>query len=294
MASPSTDHDHTPAPSDHDDHGGLHRDLLPRMNRRRALSVLGGLSVGGLLAACGGNGDGSSTTSSTSTTTGGNSSTTTAGTVPPTSGDTSAGPEIPDETQGPYPADGSNGPNVLTDGAVVRSDLTSSFGDLSGTAVGVPLALQLTVVDASSGSARGGAAVYAWHCTADGRYSIYEIEDQNYLRGIAETDDAGRLTFTTIFPGCYAGRWPHVHFEVYDSLATADSGINATKTSQLALPESDCQTVYTDDRYQASVDNLARLSLDSDNVFADGWTEQLATVSGSAEEGYTASLLVRI
>lgn len=38
------------------------------------------------------------------------------------------GAEIPDETAGPYPGDGSNGPNVLAESGIVRSDITSSFG----------------------------------------------------------------------------------------------------------------------------------------------------------------------
>ena len=37
--------------------------------------------------------------------------------------------EIPEETAGPYPGDGSNGPDVLAESGVVRSDITSSFGD---------------------------------------------------------------------------------------------------------------------------------------------------------------------
>jgi len=36
--------------------------------------------------------------------------------------------KIPEETAGPYPGDGSNGPNALTATGVVRSDIRSSFG----------------------------------------------------------------------------------------------------------------------------------------------------------------------
>jgi len=36
--------------------------------------------------------------------------------------------EIPDETNGPYPADGTNGPDILEDSGVIRKDITSSFG----------------------------------------------------------------------------------------------------------------------------------------------------------------------
>jgi protocatechuate 3,4-dioxygenase beta subunit len=136
--------------------------------------------------------------------------------------------------------------------------------------------------------------VYLWHCTADGQYSMYEVSDQNYLRGVQVVDDAGKVTFTTIFPGCYAGRWPHCHFEVYDNLDVATAGNQATKVSQLALPQSDCETVYADSRYGNSSRNLAQLSLSTDNVFSDGWGDQLATVAGAAASGVTASLLVRV
>ena len=283
-------HDRAGADDGHDDFGGLHRDLPRLLGRRRALQILGGVSLAGFVAGCGSDSPGSTGGDTTSSSSGASSRPTTAASTAAAS----AGEEIPDETQGPFPADGSNGPNALTEDGIVRSDLTTSFGDASGTAEGVPMTLQLTVVDASTGNALPGAAVYLWHCTADGRYSIYEIEDQNYLRGVQETDDAGKLAFTTIFPGCYAGRWPHFHFEVYDGLDRATAGSEAVKTSQIALPESDCDAAYTDSRYGQSTGNLAQLSLTSDMVFSDAWSDQLATVVGTIREGYTASLLVRI
>jgi protocatechuate 3,4-dioxygenase beta subunit len=284
----------TPGPHDHDDIGGRHRDRTALLGRRRALQVLGGASVAGLLAACSDDGTGTapattvtdattSTTTARSTTTGAPAATT-----------ATSGAEIPDETRGPFPADGSNGPNLLTDGAAVRSDITASFGDYQGTAEGVPTTVQLTVVDAATGAPLPGAALYIWQCSADGRYSIYEIEDQNYLRGVQVADTAGRLAFTTVFPGCYPGRWPHWHFEVYDSIDEADTGANAMKTSQIALPQADCETVYADSRYGDSARSLSRLSLQSDGIFRDGWTDQLATVSGSVGDGYTVALLVRV
>lgn len=269
---------------EHDDHGGLHRDVPALIDRRDMLRMMGGMSLAGLLAACG---FGASSSSSTTAAAGSSSGSGTAIAGSP-------GEEIPDETAGPFPADGSNGPNILDDEGIVRSELTSSFGGSSGVAEGVPIAFNLSVVDASTGNAMPGAVVYLWHCTADGRYSIYEIEDENFLRGVQVADDAGRISFTSVFPGCYAGRWPHAHFEVYGSLEEATAGSAATKTSQLALPQSDCEAVYADSRYGNSAGNLSRLSLSTDNVFADGWTDQLATMSGSPQDGYVASLLVRV
>ena len=275
-------HDHD---GEHDDHGGFARDVSLLLGRRRALLVLGGAGLAGILAACGSD-DGGATSSTTSTTAGGDGSTTTTG---------GSGAEIPDETAGPFPADGTNGPDVLNIDGIVRSDITSSIGDLSGTAEGVSMTIELTVVEASTGAALPGAAVYLWHCTADGRYSIYEVEDQNYLRGVQEADADGKVTFTTVFPGCYSGRWPHAHFEVFDQLSSATSGREADKTSQLAVPQADCEAVYADDsRYGNSIQNLGGLSLESDGIFSDGYADQLATMSGSPEDGYTATLLVRV
>ena len=162
------------------------------------------------------------------------------------------------------------------------------------------LTLAFTVVDVSSaedaGTPAAGAAVYAWHADAEGRYSMYSegVEDENYLRGVQEADADGRLTFTTVFPGCYDGRWPHVHFEVYPSLADATAAQNRQRTSQLAFPQDTCEQVYASDGYPASAENLARVSLDSDMVFSDGYSLQLATMTGSVEDGFTATLRVPI
>ena len=130
---------------------------------------------------------------------------------------------IPEETAGPYPGDGSNGPNVLTQSGVVRSDITSSFGSASGVAAGVPLTITLRLIDVTNGGVLRGAAVYLWHCDQAGRYSLYSsgVTNQNYLRGVQVSGADGEVTFTSIFPGCYSGRWPHAHFEVYPDLASS-------------------------------------------------------------------------
>lgn len=56
-----------------------------------------------------------------------------------------------------------------------------------------------------------------------------------------------------------------------------------------------CDEVYASaEGYEASVGNLDRTSLGSDNVFRDGVDLQLASVTGSTSAGYTASLVVGI
>ena len=201
--------------------------------------------------------------------------------------------KIPEETAGPYPGDGSNGPNALTATGVVRSDIRSSFASLTGTAEGVPLTVRLKVVGASC-AALGGRAVYLWHCDREGGYSMYTVADQNYLRGVQESDTDGNVTFTTIFPGCYPGRWPHMHFEVFASMAQAAAGAAKLATSQLALPKASCDEAYATTGYGASAGHLAQLSLANDAVFSDGSSAQVATVTGDASAGYLATLTIAV
>ena len=255
---------------------GLQFDLGTLVTRRRVLGFLGiGAATVGL-AACGGG----STTTATAT-----SGTTT----------TSAG-EIPEETAGPYPGDGSNGPDVLELDGIVRSDLTTSFGGMTGTAGGVPMTLTLTVQDLAAGGAYEGAAVYVWHCTREGGYSLYSdgVTDQNYLRGVQVADADGVVTFTSIWPACYDGRWPHIHVEVYPDEGSITDSANAVATSQIAMPQEACEAVYATEGYDASVANLSAVSLDTDGVFSDGAELETPTVTGSASAGYTVAMTVGV
>lgn len=210
---------------------------------------------------------------------------------------------IPGETAGPYPADGTNSAsgsivNALALSGIVRSDIRASLPASLGSASGVPLTVTLQLVGTNAGcAALAGYAVYLWHADAEGRYSMYSagVTTQNYLRGVQLSDSNGRVSFTTIFPGCYAGRWPHLHFEVYASLARATNGANSIKTSQLALPEDSCRLVYATSAYASSLANLNSISLASDNVFGnDGAALQLADVSGNLADGFVATLEVGI
>lgn len=205
---------------------------------------------------------------------------------------------IEEETAGPYPGDGSNGPDVLSQSGVVRSDITSSFGTATGVAEGVPLTIQVALQDVSNDCAPlAGAAVYAWHCTRDGLYSMYSegVTDQNFLRGVQTADADGVVTFQSIFPGCYPGRWPHIHFEVYPSLETATDVANKIVTSQIAMPQDASEAVYATAGYEPSVANLAQVTLQSDNVFGnDGGIHQLGTVTGDVTNGMTVLLVVPV
>ncbi|MET0351164.1 MAG: intradiol ring-cleavage dioxygenase, partial [Rhizobacter sp.] len=209
---------------------------------------------------------------------------------------------IPEETAGPYPGDGSNSSgsgiaNALALSGIVRGDIRSSFAGATGVAAGVPLIVNLRLVNANNSCADlSGYAIYLWHCDREGRYSMYSsgVTAENYLRGVQSTGSDGEATFTTIFPGCYSGRMPHIHFEVYRSTASATSSVNKLRTSQLAFPDAVCDAVYATTGYSASVSNYSRITFATDNVFSDGVTLQVAEVSGSVETGYIAALTVGI
>jgi protocatechuate 3,4-dioxygenase beta subunit len=278
---------------DHHDHGhGLREDLerlaQGQMRRRRALAWLAGAGVGTLpllpLIGCGGGGD--DTTSATTTTT------TTTGTT--TTGSCSV---IPTETNGPYPADGSTSLNALLMSGIVRSDIRSSFNGATGVAAGIPLTVTLTLVNTNSSCASlAGYAIYIWHCDRSGLYSLYStgVTGENYLRGVQVADANGQVTFTTIFPACYSGRWPHIHFEVYPSISQATSVSHVSKISQIAMPQAECSAVYATTGYSASVSNLSQVSLATDNVFSDGATLETPSISGSVSAGYAIALTVGI
>ncbi len=205
---------------------------------------------------------------------------------------------IPEETAGPFPGDGSNGPDILSQSGVVRQDIRSSFGGSTTVAEGVPLTIRMTIQDnASDCVPLAGAAVYVWHCDRDGQYSMYSaaVTNENYLRGVQAAGEDGVVTFTSIFPACYPGRWPHVHFEVYPSLDAATDVANVIGTSQIALPKETCDLVYAIDGYGPSVGALADVSLERDNVFSDDGGElQLGTISGSIADGLTVDLTVSV
>ena len=258
---------------------GLSFDVVTLLSRRNLLRGLGLGAVAIGAAACGV--DSSSPASSSST-----------------ASATAASGEIPDETAGPYPGDGSNGPDVLEQSGIVRSDIRSSFGDATGTAEGVPMTLKLTIKDlANAGAAFAGVAVYVWHCNRDGGYSLYSdgITNENYLRGVQIAGADGTATFTSIYPACYTGRWPHIHFEVYPDQASITDSTKAIATSQVALPKNTCDQVYATDGYASSISTLAQVTLADDNVFGDDdGASQLATVTGDTTNGYTVSLDVGV
>jgi len=271
-----------------DDHdGGMARDL-PLLTRRRLVAGIGLAGMAGVGAWLLGGAPGRAEATLTAK-----------------AADGSICVKDPVETSGPYPADGTNTKdgqtvNALTESGVVRDDMRASFGALTGEAAGVPLLLDLTLVDVGAGCAPlAGHAIYVWHADAEGHYSLYDLPQQNYLRAVVVTDGAGRVRLQTIVPGCYDGRWPHIHFEVFANLDAAVSGRAALLTSQFALPETQAAAIYSaDPRYPASTANLGRVTLAGDNVFGDNTAEQVAaqtlSLTGDVVGGFVGTAQVGV
>jgi protocatechuate 3,4-dioxygenase beta subunit len=207
----------------------------------------------------------------------------------------------PTEIKGPFPADGSNGRprpiNALAMDGVIRRDIRPSFAGLEGRAEGVPIELELSVVDAGAGcGALADRAIYLWQNDAAGAYSLYNLPDANYLRGLQATDGQGRVRFTAIVPGCYGGRYPHCHFEVFESAEAALADEAPLLVSQLAYPEAECRGIYErDSRYGESLRNLERLPLERDFVFGDtGAAGQTVAMTGDPARGYRGSARIAL
>jgi protocatechuate 3,4-dioxygenase beta subunit len=271
---------------DDDDHdGGLSRDIAVfregLIERRRALSLIG--MAAGSVAIAGG----SSLLFPRAAQAGGTC--------------VADAPEI----AGPFPADGTNHASgstsdVLTESGVVRSDVRRSFLTTTTRAKGVKVRLKLKLVNTNAQCASlVGYAVYFWHCDRDGLYSLYTIPKESYLRGVQVSDENGKLDFVTVFPGCYPGRWPHLHLEIFTSLAQATNGRNSLLTTQLALPAAVCGDVYNNAKgYGGSIQPFSQITLETDQCFGDNTPAQNAAMTprmkGDIDGGYVATATVGI
>ncbi|SEV96449.1 Dioxygenase [Chitinophaga sp. YR573] len=232
---------------------------------KSGLAALGLAAIAPLAGSCGKDHD---TTAATTTTTTDSTST----------GSSSSGSctATSSETAGPYP--------TITPSSYVRSNIVDGQS-------GVPLTIKITIKNTNNScAALSGALVDIWHCTAVGYYSEYtdtpgggyatvDYTASHFLRGRQTTDSNGLVTFTSIFPGWYSPRAPHIHAHIYNSAGTS------LLVTQIAFPTDVCNTVYT-----TATDYKAHGTQDTANtadmVFSDSLTTELSTVTGSVSAGY--------
>lgn len=188
------------------------------------------------------------------------------------------------ETAGPYP--------TKTPSSYVRSNIVDGQA-------GVPLTVKITIKNLNNScAALSGALVDIWHCTAVGYYSEYVVAPgggyssvdytaSHFLRGRQTTDSNGLVTFTSIFPGWYSSRAPHIHVHIYNASGTS------LLVTQIAFPTDVCNTVYTT-ASDYSAHGTQDTSNSADSVFSDSLANELATVSGSVSAGYVLTHTINV
>lgn len=176
-------------------------------------------------------------------------------------------------TEGPFYID----PKLL------RSDITEGKP-------GLPMQLRLQVVTADCVPVVG-ARVDVWHCDALGVYSgVQNMGDggdtlsQTFLRGTQQTDNAGIVTFQTVFPGWYRGRTTHVHYKVFLDAKTV-------LTSQIFFDEAVNAEIYADHPAYARQGQRDMLNAD-DRIAADAGDGAYARVKMTAPDGAMEAALV--
>ena len=242
------------------------------MQRNDFLKMAGAFSMSSFLAACSKSDTDITPSTGTGTSTDTGSTTTTSGTCSTTVA----------ETDGPYPLYTSRGSGIT------RVDITDGK-------TGIPLNMALTIQNTNASCAvLANAIVDIWHCDKDGYYSGYTnsgyLGNQNntsktFLRGRQTTDSSGNVKFTTIYPGWYTGRLTHIHVQIY-------VGTTLKLTTQIAFPDDITKAVYATTLYSAHGQNS--LTIAQDNVFSDGTTGEMATVTANSAGGYDLTHTIKV
>ena len=229
---------------------------------RNGLAALGMAAIAPLVNSCkksSGTDSSGTTTSGTTTTSGSSSCTATSS-----------------ETAGPYP--------TVTPSSYVRSNIADGQA-------GAGLTIKITIKNLNNScAALSGALVDIWHCTALGYYSEYtdtpgggyatvDYTASHFLRGRQTTDSNGLVTFTSIFPGWYSPRAPHIHAHIYNSAGTS------LLITQIAFPTDVCDALYTSTS-PYSARGKQDTANTADMVFSDSLTNELSTVTGSVSACY--------
>jgi protocatechuate 3,4-dioxygenase beta subunit len=184
------------------------------------------------------------------------------------------------ETEGPFPT---------------KSPANYVIHEITSDRTGNGLTVSLTIQNYNNGCLPlQDAMVDIWHCDAAGNYSEYGgggMQQANYtsvhfLRGRQITDTDGVVHFKTIYPGWYSGRAPHIHVHVYHA-----SGKSLLIT-QIAFPETTSAQVYAQGVYASH--GKADTKNANDNVFRDGISTELATITGDISTSLTLTHTIHV
>lgn len=190
----------------------------------------------------------------------------------------------PQETDGPFP--------TKSPSSYVRSDIRKGDG------VGAAMTAAITIANLNNScNPLSGAIVDVWHCDVNGDYSQYggsgmqsnNYTSLNWFRGRQTTDANGKVTFTTIFPGWYQGRATHIHVHVYNSAG------KSLLITQIAFDDDLCISVNKNgSSYGYTKGTNGYTYNKNDNVFSDGYSKELATITGSLADGFNLSITIKV
>jgi protocatechuate 3,4-dioxygenase beta subunit len=182
--------------------------------------------------------------------------------------------------------EGEEGPFYVT-GQTIRQDVT--YGK-----PGLPLLLQMTLMDSASCKPLANAAVDLWQADAVGTYSSGS-GGELFLRGTQLSDANGLVKFSTIYPGWYPGRTPHIHVKVHVGGQTGAtySGGHVAHTGQLYFPEDLSDQVYKQAPY--STHTGRRTPQAQDAVFAnEHGSATILQLAAHPSSGYTAAITLTL
>ncbi|CAI7596241.1 unnamed protein product [Penicillium glandicola] len=199
----------------------------------------------------------------------------------------------PEVTEGPY---------VYPPSQTLRQDMTEDQ-------VGVPLWLDIGVLDMATCEPLEGVLLDLWHCNATGSYSSFtelspntpflelleqknisesdfqigitdlHTDDSTWLRGMWPTDKHGMMEMKTIFPGFYVQRSIHIHVQAHTDWTLRENGTivtgNTVSTGQLYFDEALEEKIMALQPY-ASHTEINRTTNAEDTVYpydaADGFS----------------------
>jgi protocatechuate 3,4-dioxygenase beta subunit len=177
----------------------------------------------------------------------------------------------PEQTEGPY----------FVDERLERSDVRAdpSNGVVKAGAL-LDVSFVVSRMTAGGCTPLANAQVDLWQCDALGVYSDvndaqFKTTGQKFLRGHQFTDAAGRVTFTTIYPGWYRGRTVHIHFKIRTAAA---AGRRYEFTSQMYFDDSVSDRVFAQTAYARK--ETGRVLNSQDGIYRQqGGTQLMARVT---------------
>ncbi|KAK0187731.1 dioxygenase [Armillaria mellea] len=192
----------------------------------------------------------------------------------------------PETTTGPY---------IWSKSQTLRQDMTEDQP-------GIPLILDIGVININTCEPMRNVLVDLWHCNATGSYSSFTGRDPNtpfaqlleelgldlsggsldlhtddttFLRGMWPTDANGMMQMKTIVPGYYVERSIHIHVQIHQNWVLQPNG---TRTGQIFLAEDLSKYLMSYQPYFGHTE-IERTTNDF-----NGWYPELAVIPIDGEE----------